>query len=76
MANGGQVLLSQEAWIRLRGNMFAAGFPVVEQLGLYKLNAWPVPICIYQVTVLHVVTTRAHRSMPCSSIAATKVCLF
>lgn len=49
VANGGQVLLSQEAWIRMRDNMFAAGFPVVEHLGLYKLNAWPVPICIYQV---------------------------
>ncbi|CAL8470951.1 g10493 [Coccomyxa elongata] len=52
VANGGQVLLSQEAWVRLRGNMFAAGFPVVEQLGLYKLNAWPVPICIYQIKQL------------------------
>ncbi|EIE20201.1 hypothetical protein COCSUDRAFT_67530 [Coccomyxa subellipsoidea C-169] len=51
-ANGGQVLLSQEAWVRLRGSMFAAGFPVVDQLGLYKLNAWPVPIWVYQVRQL------------------------
>jgi len=48
-ANGGQVLLSQEAWLRLRGNMFTAGFPIVEQLGLYKLASWPVPIWVYQV---------------------------
>lgn len=51
-ANGGQVLLSQEAWVRLRGSMFAAGFPVVEQLGLYKLDAWPVPIWVYQVSIV------------------------
>ena len=51
-ANGGQVLLSQEAWVRLRGSMFSAGFPVVEQLGLYKFNAWPVPIWVYQVVAV------------------------
>lgn len=45
------MLLTEEAWARLRTNMYAAGFPVVEQLGLYKLAAWPVPIWVYQVTI-------------------------
>lgn len=26
-----------------------AGFPTVEQLGLFKLNSWPAPIWLYQV---------------------------
>ena len=47
-ANGGQVLLSQDAWLRLQDRMHEASFPVVEQLGSYKLNAWPVPLPVYQ----------------------------
>ena len=44
-----QVLMTHDAWERLRHSMPAAGFPVVEQLGLAKIAAWPVPIWIYQV---------------------------
>jgi class 3 adenylate cyclase len=62
-ANGGQVLLTEEAWARLRGNMSAAGFPVVEQLGLYKLAAWPVPMWIYQVRAGSTALRMQHR--PC-----------
>lgn len=29
--------------------MLQAGFPTVEQLGLYKLNSWPAAIWLYQV---------------------------
>ena len=48
-ASGGQVLLSHDAWLNLRHNMCDAGFPQVEQLGMYKLEAWPAPFWIYQV---------------------------
>lgn len=48
-ASGGQVLMSQDAWLRLRGNMAAAGFPVIAQIGQYKLNNWPSPIWVYEV---------------------------
>ena len=50
-ASGGQVLLSQDAWLRLEGNMGQAAFPTLEQLGLFKLEAWPAPIWIYQVSM-------------------------
>ncbi|KAL3147560.1 hypothetical protein ABBQ38_014613 [Trebouxia sp. C0009 RCD-2024] len=49
-ADGGQVLLSHDAWLNLRHNMADAGFPQVEQLGMYKLEAWPAPLWIYQVS--------------------------
>ena len=45
---GAQVLLSQEAWERLCLTMPAAGFPTVEQLGLFRLAAWPAPMWLYQ----------------------------
>ena len=51
-ANGGQVLLSHDAWLRLQERMHEASFPVVEQLGSYKLNAWPVPLPVYQARPL------------------------
>ena len=51
-ANGGQVLLSHDAWLRLQGRMHEASFPVVEQLGSYKLNAWPVPLPVYQASLI------------------------
>ena len=51
-ANGGQVLLSHDAWLRLQGRMHEASFPVVEQLGFYKLAAWPVPLPVYQASPL------------------------
>ena len=35
------MLLSHEGWLRLRGDMTAAAFPVVEQLGRYKMDSWP-----------------------------------
>lgn len=41
--------MTHDAWDRLRWAMPAANFPVVEQLGLAKIAAWPVPIWIYQV---------------------------
>ncbi len=43
-----QVLLSQDAWEHLQGAMPAAGFPTIEQLGLFRLAAWPAPIWLYQ----------------------------
>ena len=52
-ANGGQVLLSHDAWLRLQDRMHEASFPVVEQLGSYKLNAWPVPMPVYQARLLY-----------------------
>ena len=42
------MLLSQEAWERLCLTMPAAGFPTVEQLGLFRLAAWPAPMWLYQ----------------------------
>ncbi len=45
---GRQVLLSQDAWEHLQGAMPAAGFPTIEQLGLFRLAAWPAPIWLYQ----------------------------
>ncbi|KAL4419982.1 hypothetical protein ABPG75_007080 [Micractinium tetrahymenae] len=51
-AQGGQVLLSHEGWVRLRQDMSGAGFPVVEQLGQYKVDSWPAPLWVYQVTQL------------------------
>ena len=54
-AQGGQVLLSHEGWVRLRQDMATAGFPVVEQLGLYKVESWPAPVWVYQAsTAVHV----------------------
>ena len=38
-AHGAQVLITHEAWVRLRKNMAAAGFPVIHMLGLYQLQA-------------------------------------
>lgn len=29
--------------------MAAASFPVVEQLGQFKVDSWPAPLWIYQV---------------------------
>ena len=51
-ADGGQVLLSHDAWLNLRHSMCDAGFPQVEQLGMFKLEAWPAPLWIYQVSIL------------------------
>ena len=48
-ANGGQVLLTHDAWLKLESNMAAAGFPTVQQIGLFKLRAWPSPVWIYEV---------------------------
>jgi hypothetical protein len=30
-------------------DMAAAGFPVVEQLGQFKMDSWPQPLWVYQV---------------------------
>lgn len=37
-AYGGQVLLSHDAWVLLRSNMAAAGFPVIRCLGLFHME--------------------------------------
>lgn len=49
-AHGGQVLITQDAWVKLGENMASAGFPVVKLLGLYQLPALPSPIWIYHAT--------------------------
>jgi hypothetical protein len=51
-ASGGQVLLTHDSWLQLRGAMDQAGFPTVEQLGLFKLESWPTPMWLYQVSCL------------------------
>lgn len=51
-AVGGQVLLTHDVWQRLRAEMPAASFPVVEQLGCYKFSSWTESIWVYQVTRL------------------------
>lgn len=48
-AYGGQVLLSHAAWELLRVDMAAASFPVVEQMGLFKLSTKKDPLWVYQV---------------------------
>jgi hypothetical protein len=39
--------------------LLQAGFPTVEQLGLFKLNSWPAPIWLYQV--LCTIQARRHQ---------------
>jgi len=51
-AVGGQVLMTHTVWVLLRQEMPSAAFPVVEQLGSYKLATWPDPVWVYQVTRL------------------------
>ena len=53
-ANGGQVLLTHDAWLRLEPEMSQAGFPTVKQIGLYQLKSWPSPIWVYEVLPLAV----------------------
>lgn len=54
-ANGGQVLLTHDAWLRLEPEMSQAGFPTVKQIGLYQFKAWPSPIWIYEVSLQHLI---------------------
>lgn len=49
-ANGGQVLLTHDAWLRLEPEMSQAGFPTVKQIGLYQLKSWPSPLWLYEVS--------------------------
>ncbi len=52
------------AWVSARNNptdtfcrnIVQAGFPTVEQLGLFKVDSWPAPLWLYQV--------RLHLNMP------------
>lgn len=44
-----QVIMSEDAWRNLLGDMPAGGFPTVFQLGLFKINAMGEPNWIYQV---------------------------
>lgn len=46
---GGQVLLTEQAWGACQANMAAAGFPIVRQLGLFKLKHWLQPMWLYEV---------------------------
>ena len=48
-ASGGQIVLSQEAWLQVRHHMAAAGFPVLRHLGQYTLSSAEAPACIYEV---------------------------
>lgn len=41
--------MSHDAWVRLRKDMAGAGFPVAEQLGLYRAQGWLAPLWVYQV---------------------------
>ncbi len=43
------MLLTQEAWFKLRDNMSAAGFPVVNLLGLFRLPVYSYEGWLYQV---------------------------
>lgn len=49
---GGQVLMTHAVWERLKENMAAAAFPVVEQLGRFRFAALPDELWVYQVTRL------------------------
>jgi len=51
-AAGGQVLVTHAVWERIRTNMHAAGFPVVEQLGSYVFDRWEKPVWLYQIRSL------------------------
>jgi hypothetical protein len=51
-ANGGQVLLTHDAWLKLEAEMALAGFPTVKQIGLYQLQSWPTPIWLYEASAL------------------------
>ena len=62
-ANGGQVLLTHDAWLKLEANMAAAGFPTIKQIGLFQLNSWPTPIWLYEVRLA------AWRARPASTAA-------
>lgn len=48
-ASGGQIVLSHDAWLRLSRDMAAAGHPVLEQLGRYKLDSAPLPLWVYHI---------------------------
>ncbi len=51
-ASGGQVLVTHAVWDRIRTNMHAAGFPIVEQLGSYAFDRWDKPVWVYQIRSL------------------------
>jgi hypothetical protein len=46
------VLLTQEAWFKLRENMAAAGFPVVNLLGMFRLPLYSYEGWLYQVVAV------------------------
>ena len=51
-AAGGQVLLTQPVWDRLRHRMHVAAFPVVEQMGLLKYPRYSEELWVYRVAGL------------------------
>ena len=73
-ADGGQVLMTHDAWLRLEENMAAAGFPTIKQIGLFKLNAWPSPMWLYEVC-MQIRCGRQHAGCSQVCVAATASCI-
>ena len=68
-ASGGQILITHEAWGQLRQNMAGAGFPTVEQIGLFRLENSPQPTWIYQVSMAAVLGGNADAAACAGQIA-------
>lgn len=49
-ANGGQILMTHEAWLHFMNEFPHAQFPTIEQLGFYMLTNVPEPILLYEVS--------------------------
>jgi hypothetical protein len=60
-AHGGQVLLTHDAWVKLRNDMARAGFPVIHQLGFFKL---PVGKEMWLYNVVEAVGKPLNRTFP------------
>lgn len=48
-AHGGQVLLTDHAWVQLAPHMADAGFPVVYQLGMFRLPGLADAVFLYEL---------------------------
>lgn len=48
--NGGQILLTHDTWLMIRGHLSLLDFPMIQQLGQYKFGASCNPIWIYEIT--------------------------
>ncbi|KAF6259953.1 hypothetical protein COO60DRAFT_1700595 [Scenedesmus sp. NREL 46B-D3] len=49
VANGGQIVLTEDAVAKLSENMALAGFPVIRMAGLFQLPCVPCPVFLYSV---------------------------